>query len=74
MDKEKLLTAPLMNCFPHIFGRNEAVPEDIVGATIISIGTFEDSDLVEGGGLEQTTLGCSVSRGYHRRRFAGRRV
>jgi hypothetical protein len=24
--------------------------------------------------LEQTTLGCSVSRGYHRRRFAGRRV
>ena len=36
---------------PHLFGRNEAIPLGLIGATILQVGTYEDSNLVETGGL-----------------------
>jgi len=36
---------------PHIFGRHKKVPSDLIGATIVSVGTFSDTSLAPGGGL-----------------------
>lgn len=41
----------LVQKLPDIFGRNHSVPEGLVGAIIVKIGTLSDSRLVEGGGL-----------------------
>ena len=36
---------------PGCFGGNEYVPEELNGATIKFVGTFENQDLIQGGGL-----------------------
>ena len=46
-----LRTAKVVPMLPHLFGRNEPLPPDLVGAKIIAIGTPEDKRLVKGGGL-----------------------
>ena len=51
LENEKLRTAKVIDWLPHMFGRNESVPDGLVGATIVQIGTFKDTSLVEGGGL-----------------------
>lgn len=47
----RLGIAPVLPKFPHLFDRNESVPADLVGATIVQVGTYKDGSLVEGGGL-----------------------
>jgi hypothetical protein len=51
VDSEKLRTARLIKRLPHLFGRNKKPPARLAGATIVAIGTFQDSSLVQGGGL-----------------------
>jgi hypothetical protein len=53
IDKAILKRIPVVPRFPNIFGadRGEPIPPDLVGATIVSVGTLEDPEAVEGGGL-----------------------
>ena len=48
MDTEK--KDAFLKALPDIFGRHEKYPDDMIGATIISIGTIPDGN-IDGGGL-----------------------
>ncbi len=64
-DFERLRSAEVVAKLPHIFGRNEDIPKDLIGAKIIRFGTFADESLVEGGGLVieyQTTIQQETQR------------
>ncbi len=50
-ETEELRTARVQRRLPHIFGRNEPLPDGIEGAHIVRIGALKNSRLVEGGGL-----------------------
>ena len=51
-DSEIFKTSAVVNQLPDILGgKGAAVPQSLVAATIISVGTFEDDSLVETGGL-----------------------
>jgi hypothetical protein len=47
---KQIASAKILNRLP---GRSAAavVPDDLLGATIVNVGTFRDRSLVEGGGL-----------------------
>ena len=46
-----LRTAKIAAHLPDYFGRrHDRFPEDMIGATIVAIGTLEQPDAVEGGG------------------------
>ena len=49
--EDKLRSLKVVNRLPDLGGHHEAIPNDLKGATIIAIGTFEDQSLVETGGL-----------------------
>jgi hypothetical protein len=51
MTDEKLRDARIVKKLPDIFGRRQPIPKDLVGATILRFGTYQDGSLVEGGGL-----------------------
>lgn len=51
MNNRDLKEARLIRKLPDIFGRNASVPRELIGATIVQIGTPSDCRLVEGGGL-----------------------
>jgi hypothetical protein len=46
-----LMSAAVIDALPHIFGRNGPVPASLAGATILRIGTLENRNQIEGGGL-----------------------
>jgi hypothetical protein len=50
-DNSPLQKTRIIKKLPHIFGRHRTVPRNLIGATIVQIGTFSDSSLAEGGGL-----------------------
>jgi hypothetical protein len=51
MSESQFRTAATLNKLPDLFGRNEDIPEDLIGAKIVLFGTFKDNSLVDGGGL-----------------------
>ncbi len=50
--------------WPSLYGRGKAVPEELLGATIVAIGTTDEKDRPEGGGLviDYTPKGASDVR------------
>jgi hypothetical protein len=50
-DNERFREATVIAKLPDVFGRNDPIPSDLIGARIIQFGTFQDSSLAEGGGL-----------------------
>ena len=51
MTEDKLRSAKVIDWLPSVFGGNEGVPQELIGATVTRVGTYKDSTLVETGGL-----------------------